>query len=134
MCCRIIVFRPSSKNASTGTISHLHVVDLIGSWILILIPFPDSLIGAKSTDTLQHRQLSEQDRIARREHAIQLQSLFKVLSEVRDISRSAALSKSLSGFREPVAEQLRLTSARDSKLTLLLGTIRTSSLFKMTGI
>ena len=82
----------------------------------------------------------EEDRIARRETSLQLNSLCKVVShplpaflhlaeqvlcEIRDISRAAANNKNNSRghVSSPPYAQSKITSARDSKLTLILGSI-----------
>ncbi len=65
-------------------------------------------------------RLNEDDRIAQREASLQLSSLCKVLTEIRDVSRSA--NRSINTM------QSKITSARDSKLTLILGSNHSLSL------
>ena len=68
------------------------------------------------------RHVTEEDRIARRDHMIQLQSLVKVMTEMKDLSVHVGDRESSSHILadRSRSSQLRMTSARESKLTCML--------------
>jgi len=94
-------------------LSHLHIVDLLGHATPDLDP--------------QYQRLSEPDRVARREQALQLQALHRTLGAIRMATGKGKLS------RKGKQQQPAVTSGRDSVLTaqlapLLQGNCRTSLL------
>jgi hypothetical protein len=141
--CRILLHQRDGADEA-GAVSYMYLVDLAG-----LYP----------VDGLHFRQLSEEDRIAARAHNLQLQCLLKVLNEMQTLSKTAhsnplsAAQTSLTAvptYGAPGQRQtrggrdtygastagssiMRMTSARDSRLTTLLapiiqGNVKTSIL------
>lgn len=101
--CRVLVHRP---NRAAGRLSCLHLVDLIGT---------------ASVGDLSHNRMPEDGRISRRTTSIQLSTLSKVLQEMRDMSREADSMQDMHG--NAFSSQVKMTSARESKLTQILAPI-----------
>ena len=68
------------------------------------------------------RHISDEDRIARRDHMIQLQSLVKIMTEMKDLSSHVGDQDSSSHIlaERSRSSQMKITSARESKLTCML--------------
>ena len=70
------------------------------------------------------RHVAEEDRIARRDHMIQLQSLVKIATEMNHLSSQMGDHESSSHIlaerSRSSQQQMKITSARDSKLTCML--------------
>lgn len=152
---RILIHKADNDKKVLGSLSYLHIVDLIGT---------------SSIDDVSLKNLSEEIRIAKREAALQLQTLSKVIFEMETLSkiqkqltpnvktpfrptlpfcapRRSVLHandaidseenlisyRSTSSYMNSLSYKMKVTSARDSKLTCILapllhGNCRTSFL------
>ena len=114
---RVIVHREGVRDLSRSSslspqepaslLSHLHVVDLLG-------------IASPEADP-QFSRLSESDRIARREHALQMQAFARILGQMRNTANAAAKQPTNVDPRDAVIPTI--TSGRDSLLTSILAPI-----------
>jgi len=114
---RVVVHREStrdlsrtsslSQNTPASLLSHLHVVDLLGT--------------APPEADPQFARLPEADRIARREHALQLQAFTRTLGQIRNVARASANVAADVDPRD--ASVPTVTSGRDSVLTSILAPI-----------
>ena len=120
--CRVTLFQPNSggeplrPGSRMGLVSHIHFVDLIGT---------------TSIEERNFEKLSELDRECRREVALQHAAFIRVLQQMRTVSNKAVSETGVIS-KSP----LQITSARDSKLTMMLapliqGNVKTSILLFM---
>jgi hypothetical protein len=153
---RILIHKADNDRIGCGSLSYLHIVDLIGTTTI---------------DDIAFNNLPEENRITKRDGALQLQTLCKVLFEMESLSKSQlkhmpttetphnrsafashdprttilreneALTpqenrssfKTTSSYLNSLSYKMKVTSARDSKLTCILapllhGNSRTSFL------
>jgi hypothetical protein len=118
-----IIIHKSNKNefkkkkigisSTNGVISHLHIVDLIGT---------------SPIDTVEFNKLSENERIITRGIAFQLHSFNKILYQMKSLTKSSDIydnfnSSTLNLNKNLHAIQPIMTSARDSKLSSILAPI-----------
>lgn len=121
--------RDGGKIGIGGTLSHVHIVDLLGP--------PDEKAlsychkgreggkgGGKEVcgdagSCRCYTGWSEQERIARRVCSLDLMAIQKVVREMRSLTRATS-SSSLSSALPPSLHHSRVTSARDSKLSSVL--------------
>lgn len=114
----------STAHSDTGNVSYIYLVDLL---------------GLASMDNTRFNRLPEEERIFTRANNLQLQCLIKVLGEMRALSTAAATNpfspaetalttmhaSSRGTTQHNPAHQsiMKMTSARDSKLTTILAPI-----------
>ena len=110
---RITLYMPNEDDDRIGKVSHIHMVDLIGT---------------SPIENRSFNELSEDDKECRREVSSQHAALAKILQQMKSASeRANTEGETLITPTNP----LQISSARDSKLTMMLapliqGNVRTS--------
>jgi hypothetical protein len=113
--CRILLHnRPATAgNSQQGVLSSLYIADLV---------------GLTSIESKYFKSLSDSTKAIIRNRNLQLHSLFQIIKEMQEMSQIAATTHLTAGDQlqryQPLAQTIkRSTSARNSKLTILLAPI-----------